>query len=147
MIIELVSLQRHNNFIIESSHIKGELNVEADKLSREEVDFVITRSGKRIKAIQIDPNLYLQKVVKLLLLARSFPFGSTDNSLFVIFYGSSNGFKKSAAMQKLIKKCMSDKNCWRLLNINPLLSKFLFFFIWCSKKVSSHETVGVALRD
>ena len=66
IVVELKLLQRNHNFRILSEHIKGEENVEADTLSREWTSEITTRLGK-VRSIKIDPKLYVNDVVKLLI--------------------------------------------------------------------------------
>ena len=66
IVIELTLLQRRNNFRIMSNHIPGVENVEADTLSRKWVKTIDTREKTSVKAIKIDPKLYIGGLVALL---------------------------------------------------------------------------------
>ena len=72
IVIELTLFQRKNNFRIMSNHIAGVENVEADTLSRKWVKEFDARNKKKVKAIKIDPRLYIQGLVSLLCKVFSF---------------------------------------------------------------------------
>ena len=63
--IAIVNLQRNLGFRVDSHHIKGKENTEADELSRVYSNYVLTRDNKRIRTKRIDPNRFLQDILDL----------------------------------------------------------------------------------
>ena len=76
VIIELTLFQRRNNFRVMSNHIAGVENIEADTLSRKWVKTIDTRDRKNVEAIKIDPKLYIQGLISLLVKVFSGHFSS-----------------------------------------------------------------------
>ena len=60
----LIDLQRKIGFRVESRHIKGEENKGADELSRVFSDYVVTRHNKRLRTTRINPDPFLERILK-----------------------------------------------------------------------------------
>jgi len=67
--------------------------------------------------------------------------------LFSVSFGFRNGFAESASFLKVIRVLFENRQCRRLLRINPILTQGMMFLIFNAKHRKTQRKVGVALFD